>query len=215
MGKVSQRLVQDYPTHILPIPSCSDGRRAWSKVSGDITEYDQYIIMRTKRIHLRRWQESDAKALFKYASDPDIGPRAGWPPHQSVEDSLEVIRKFFSNEATWAIVLNETNEPIGCIGYLTHASSNIPIGENDCEVGYWVGKPYWNKGICTEALRLLLDYCTNVMHFESIWADYFTGNPASGRVMQKCGFHDTGKLHRCNNLVGGDKDMVHIYKLEI
>jgi RimJ/RimL family protein N-acetyltransferase len=53
------------------------------------------------------------------------------------------------------------------------------------------------------------------MHFENIWADYFTGNPASGRVMQKCGFHDTGKLHRCDNLVGGDKDMVHIYKLEI
>jgi RimJ/RimL family protein N-acetyltransferase len=172
-------------------------------------------MMKTERIHLRRWQESDAEALFKYASDPDIGPRAGWPPHQSVEDSLEVIRKFFSNEATWAIVLNETNEPIGCIGYLPHTSSNIPIGENDCEVGYWVGKPYWNKGICTEALQLLLDYCTNVMHFESIWADYFTGNPASGRVMQKCGFHDTGKLHRCNNLVGGDKNMVHIYKLEI
>ena len=170
--------------------------------------------MKTERIHLRRWQESDAETLFKYASDPDIGPRAGWPPHQSVEDSLEVIWNFFSNEATWAIVLNETNEPIGCIGYLPHTSSNIPIGENDCEVGYWVGKPYWNKGICTESLQLLLDYCTNVMHFENIWADYFTGNPASGRVMQKCGFHDTGKLHRCNNLVGGDKDMVHIYKLD-
>ena len=82
--------------------------------------------------------------------------------------------------------------------------------ENDCEVDYWVGKPYWNKGICTEALRLLLDYCVNTMHFENVWADYFTGNPASGRVMLKCGFHDTGKLHRCNNLVGGDKDMVHI-----
>ena len=170
--------------------------------------------MKTERIHLRRWQESDAEALFKYASDPDIGPRAGWPPHQSVEDSQKVIRNFFSNDATWAIVLNETNEPIGCVGYLTQAISNIPIGENDCEVGYWVGKPYWNKGICTEALQLLLDYCVNTMHFENVWADYFTGNPASGRVMQKCGFHDTGKLHRCNNLVGGDKDMVHIYKLD-
>ena len=87
--------------------------------------------------------------------------------------------------------------------------------ENDCEVDYWVGKPYWNKGICTEALRLLLDYCVNTMHFENVLADYFTGNPAFGRMMQKCGFHDTGKLHRCNNLVGGDKDMVHIYKLDI
>ena len=50
----------------------------------------------------------------------------------------------------------ETNEPIGCIGYYTHETSNIRIGENDCEVGYWLGKLYWNKGICTEALRLML-----------------------------------------------------------
>ena len=55
------------------------------------------------------------------------------------------------------------------MGYYTHESSNIPIGENDCEVGYWLGKPYWNKGICTEALKLMLDYCSNVKQFENIW----------------------------------------------
>ena len=108
--------------------------------------------METERIYLRYWEESDAEALFKYASDPDVGPRAGWPAHKSVEESLEIIRTFFHNDTTWAIVLKETGEAIGCIGYYTHETSNIPIGENDCEVGYWVGKPYWNKGICTEAL---------------------------------------------------------------
>lgn len=169
--------------------------------------------MQTDRILLRRWMESDAESLFKYASDPDVGPRAGWPVHQSVEDSLEVIRNIFSNDTTWAIVLKETNEAIGCMGYFTQATSNIPIGVNDCEMGYWVGKPYWNKGICTEALRLMLDYCINEKHYENIWSDHFMGNPASGRVMEKCGFKDTGKLNRCSNLLGGDKDMVRIYKL--
>ena len=111
--------------------------------------------METERILLRHWQESDAEALFKYASDPDVGPRAGWPAHKSVEESREIIRTFFHNDTTWAIVLKETGEAIGCIGYYTHETSNIPIGENDCEVGYWVGKPYWNKGICTEALKLI------------------------------------------------------------
>ena len=77
----------------------------------------------------------------------------------------------------------------------THENSNIPIGKKDCEVGYWVGKPYWNKGICTEALKLMLDYCIQVKHFENIWAGHFTGNPASGRVMEKCGFVDTGMLN--------------------
>ena len=64
--------------------------------------------METARITLRRWKESDAETLFKYASDPDVGPRAGWPVHQSVEESQEVIRKFFLNDSTWAIVLKET-----------------------------------------------------------------------------------------------------------
>ena len=47
--------------------------------------------METERILLRYWQESDAEALFKYASDPDVGPRAGWPTHNSVKESREII----------------------------------------------------------------------------------------------------------------------------
>ena len=110
--------------------------------------------METATILLRRWRETDAEALYKYASDPDVGPRAGWPAHRSVEESLEIIRSVFANDSTWAIVLRETGEAIGCIGYYTHAMSNIDIGTHDCEVGYWLGRPYWNRGICTEdALR--------------------------------------------------------------
>ncbi|WP_337636004.1 GNAT family N-acetyltransferase [Hallella sp.] len=79
----------------------------------------------------------------------------------------------FSTRATTESCL--IDEAIGCIGYYTHETSNIPIGENDCEVGYWVGKTYWNRGICTEALKQMLDYCINEKHFENIWADHFTG----------------------------------------
>ncbi|MBQ0121614.1 MAG: GNAT family N-acetyltransferase [Bacteroidales bacterium] len=171
--------------------------------------------METDRILLRRWQESDASVLFKYASDPEVGPRAGWPPHKSQEESLDVIKNIFTNDTTWAIVLKETGEAIGAMGYFTHDTSNIPIGQNDCEMGYWVARPFWNRGICTEALRLMLDYCINVKKFDDIWSDHFTGNPASGRVMQKCGFIDTGRLNRCSNLLGGDKDMVKIMKLDL
>ena len=190
------------------------GKTCESSVDNKIKneEFHRNNLMETERILLRYWQESDAEALFKYASDPDVGPRAGWPTHKSVEESREIIRTFFHNDTTWAIVLKETGEAIGCIGYYTHETSNIPIGENDCEVGYWVGKPYWNNGICTEALKLMLDYCIQVKHFENIWADHFTGNPASGRVMEKCGFVDTGMLNKCSQLVGGDKEMVKVFK---
>lgn len=50
-----------------------------------------------KRIYLRYWKESDAPTLFKYASDPDVGTRAGWPPHQSEEESMNIIRTVFNN----------------------------------------------------------------------------------------------------------------------
>ena len=60
--------------------------------------------METERIILRPWQDSDAEALFKYASDPEVGPRAGWPPHKSVEESLEIIRTVFNTEGMWAVI---------------------------------------------------------------------------------------------------------------
>ena len=81
--------------------------------------------METERILLRPWQDSDAEALFKYASDPDVGPRAGWLPHKSVEESLEIIRNVFSAEGMWAVIWKESGEAIGCVGYLPASASNL------------------------------------------------------------------------------------------
>ena len=80
--------------------------------------------------------------------------------------------------------------------------------------GYWVAKPYWNKGICTEALRLMIDYCFNVKGFHTLWCDYFVDNPASGRVMEKCGFQDTGKINWCSQLYQGDERPVKVMRLD-
>ena len=171
-------------------------------------------VLETKRLILRLWRESDAEALFKYASDPDVGPRAGWPPHKSVEESLEIIRTVFSGEGMWAVELKETSEVIGSIGYLPASSSNLDIGEDQCEIGYWIAKPYWNQGICTEALQAVIDYCFNVKGFSVLWSDYFPDNPASGRVMEKCGFVDTGRQVLCPGLeIGGDKP-VRVMRLD-
>ena len=170
--------------------------------------------MQTERIQLRPWRDDDAEALYKYASDPEVGPRAGWPPHKSVGESLEIIRTLLSSDHIWAIELKETGEAIGCIGYYAHGESNIDIGENDAEAGYWVARPYWNRGICTEALQMLVDYCFREKRFSTLWADYFPENPASGKVMEKCGFRDTGMINRCSHLqLGGDKP-VRIMRLD-
>lgn len=76
--------------------------------------------METERILLRPWLDSDAETLFKYASDSDVGPRAGWPPHKSVEESLEIILTVFNAEGMWAVIWKKSGEAIGCVGYLLH-----------------------------------------------------------------------------------------------
>lgn len=171
--------------------------------------------METDRILLRPWLESDAEVLYKYASDPEVGPRAGWSPHKNVEESLDVIRKFFRNDFTWAVVLKETGEVIGCVGYLPASLSNLKIGDGECEVGYWIARPYWDNGICTEALQLVVDHCFREKGFKTLWGGHFLTNPASGRVMEKCGFVPTGEETTHPNLEVGSESPVRVMKLEI
>lgn len=105
---------------------------------------EKIYTIETKRLILRPWLEMDAPILFSYAKDPDIGPIAGWPPHTSVQNSLEIIKSVFAAPETYAAVLKETNEPIGCCGIMSsnsiHASE---IKRKEAEIGYWIGgKPY-------------------------------------------------------------------------
>ena len=125
-------------------------------------------MMETDRIILRPWHESDAETLFKWASDPDVGTRAGWPPHKSVEESLEIIRTLFNNDTTWAIVLKESGEAIGAMGYGPSCDCDLPAREGEPLIGYWVGKPYWSQGICTEALKLMIEHIKETTDIKSL-----------------------------------------------
>lgn len=171
--------------------------------------------MQTDRIILRPWQKSDAEALYKYASDKDVGVRAGWPPHKSVEESIEVIRTVFSIPTIWAVVLKETGEPIGCMGYMPEYDLNLPARKGEPLVGYWIGKPYWNKGICTEALQLMLDHIRRETSYKSLIASHYIDNPASGRVMEKCGFKATGETAIDEEQNSGDKRIMRVLRLEL
>ena len=102
--------------------------------------------MKSERITLRHWQEKDAEALYRYASDSEVALRAGWAPHQSEAESLEIIRTVFNNPTTWAIVWNETGEVIGAMGYGPSCDCSLPSRDGEPTVGYWVGKPFWGKG---------------------------------------------------------------------
>jgi RimJ/RimL family protein N-acetyltransferase len=143
----------------------------------------------TKRLQLRNWVLDDADALFKYASDPRVSELALWPCHTSVEMSRDVIDKFFiTNPYNFAIVLKETNEPIGCIGFVPEGEEHYRVLTNEREVGYWIGFPYWNKGLTTEALEALIICCRDSIGLNSLLITIDDMNTASQRVAGKCGF---------------------------
>ena len=72
-------------------------------------------MLETKRLILRRWEENDAERLYEYAKDPDVGPIAGWPAHQSMDESLEVIRNVLHGKEAYAICLKTDGKAIGAI----------------------------------------------------------------------------------------------------
>lgn len=144
--------------------------------------------LRTERLLLRPWLESDAAELYKYAKDPQVGPIAGWPPHQCVEDSLAVIRTVFSVPETYAVVSKETGLPIGCIGLKTGDATDMTDKDDECELGYWLGVPYWGQGLMTEAAKEMIRHAFENCGMTKVWCGYYDGNYRSKRVQEKCGF---------------------------
>lgn len=170
-------------------------------------------MIETERLILRQWREEDAESLFKYAKDPDVGLIAGWPPHTSVKNSLEIIRTVFNAPEIYAVVLKETNEPVGSCGIMFSDNPDIMDTENgEAEIGYWIGKPYWGQGLIPEAAEALISRCFNELRLHTLWCAHYDGNIKSKRVCEKCGF----KYHHTNKDVTsplGDKRTEHFYQI--
>ena len=143
------------------------------------------MILQTKRLILRPWCEEDAEDLYRYASDPEVGPPAGWQPHTSVENSREIIRAVLSAPETYAVCLKEDGKPIGSIGF--HRADLAEL-DDEYELGYWIGKPFWGQGLIPEASRELIRYAFEELGVNSIWCGHYEGNIKSRRVQEKLGF---------------------------
>lgn len=147
------------------------------------------MVIHTERLALRPWRETDAASLFAYASDPDVGPAAGWPLHRSIEESREIIRTVFAAPHTFAICLAEADEPVGSIGLMPpRCESNSQRGGLEFEVGYWIAKPFWGRGFAPEAVRAMQRYAFDTLGCKALWCGYYEGNNKSLRVQQKSGF---------------------------
>lgn len=177
-----------------------------------IKKGDFRVILETKRLFLRPWAMEDAQALYQYAKDPKVGPQAGWPPHKNIQESQKFIEYIFSAFGMFALVHKKTWEIIGSIGILIGECSNLDIGDNDGELIYWLGVPYWNQGLITEAAKKMLWYGFDELFLENIWCGYFEGNDASKRVQEKCKFTFHHTIPKVRTLTNEEKTE-HVMKL--
>ena len=140
----------------------------------------------TKRLALRPFADEDAGDLYEYAKDPRVGPPAGWPPHKSRAESLEIIRTVFAVPHTFAVVDRESGKVIGSAGFTGKVRPELPV-PND-ELGYALSADFWGRGLMPEAVSELLRYAFEEMGLSCVWCSHYADNLRSRRVIEKSGF---------------------------
>ena len=149
--------------------------------------------LETERLILRDFTELDADDLFRYTADPEIGPRAGWKPHQSRADSLAVIRMFLADDNVWAIERKSDGRVIGSIGLHRDKCRNLPDVHT---IGYVLSRDCWGNGYMAEAVRCAMRHGFTDLHLRLMSVSHYTFNAQSRRVIEKCGFVYEGTLRQ-------------------
>lgn len=144
--------------------------------------------LESKRLFLRRWKVEDARTLYSYAKDPDVGPIAGWPVHTSEEESQDVILHVLSGAECYAVCEKESGRPVGAIELKLCGHTDLTDRADECELGFWIGKPYWGRGYVIEAAKILLDHGFYTLGMTTIWCGYYDGNEKSKKAQEKIGF---------------------------
>ncbi|MDD1016562.1 GNAT family N-acetyltransferase [Pseudomonas rubra] len=146
------------------------------------------MTLETDRLTLRPWNVADTTDLYEYARDPRVGPIAGWPVHTSVEHSAHIIRTVFNQPEVYAMELKGSQRVIGCVGILIGSDSNFQISDQEGEIAYWIGVPYWGQGLVPEAVRTVMRHAFHTLELQALWCGYFADNTQSQVAQAKCGF---------------------------
>lgn len=150
--------------------------------------------LETERLYLRPFYSEDAAEVQRLAGDYDVYKSTLNVPHPYLDGMAESWIAAHPVDAEmrhlihWAMVVKQTNALIGCV--------SVGISTKRCigEVGYWLGKDYWNKGYGTEASRCVINYGFETLELNRFYGRHFDSNPASGKIMQKCGMVKEGVL---------------------
>ena len=162
----------------------------------NLNQNKQQPTIHTKRLILRPFMLKDAAEVQRLAGDRAIAAVTQAIPHPyedgMAEDWIKTHPKSFAEEkgVVFAITFPESNTLCGAIGLV------IKQEHNHAELGYWIGKPFWGNGYCTEAALVVIKYGFESLGLYRIYSSHFGSNPASGRVMQKIGMRYEGCLRQ-------------------
>lgn len=149
----------------------------------------------TDRLILRQARIEDAQPMFhNWCSDDDVTKYLTWPTHENIEVTKWVLNDWTAgydkdNFYQWTIVLKDLGQPIGTID-VHDLDDTASVGE----IGYCIGKPWWRKGIMSEALAAVLSYMFDQVGMRELIANHDANNPNSGAVMKKCGMKFAGLI---------------------
>jgi RimJ/RimL family protein N-acetyltransferase len=161
-----------------------------------VKETNARPTLETPRLILRPFALADAPDVQRLANDRDIASTTMNIPHPYEEGMAEAwitmqdARFALGELVVFAIVARATRTLLGSIGLTIQAE------HERAELGYWMGKPFWGGGYCTEAAAAVVGYAFETLALNRVYAHHLTRNPASGRVMQKIGMHHEGRLRQ-------------------
>jgi ribosomal-protein-alanine N-acetyltransferase len=150
-------------------------------------------VLETERLRLRPFELADAPALFALARNSNVTRFTLWEAHRTIDDTRAFVDDYARGSylegvpEPCAIELKEQNELIGAIGCRW-----APQKDRCMELGYWIGEPFWGRGLTSEAARALLDHVFAAYPVERVQAHFIDGNAASGRVLEKIGMRFEG-----------------------
>jgi len=166
--------------------------------------------LETERLILRMWRKKDAPELYEYAKNPNVGPHAGWKPHESVHESRMIISQLFLTNMCWAIVDKETGNVIGSIGL---EEDKFRPDVKSKELGYSLAEDHWKKGIMTEAAKRVIRHAFENLRLDVLMIRTGDANLRSQRVIEKCGFTYEGTLRKTYRIYDGSIREVRCYSM--
>lgn len=146
------------------------------------------VIIKTERLTLRPWRESDLDDFFEYASVAGVGEAAGWPHHKTKEESKTILDMFIKEKKTFAI--DHEGKVIGSVGIEKYHEDIMPEldGRLGRELGFVLSKEYWGNGLMPEAAAAVIKWLFDEAALDFIVCCHYTNNLRSKRVQEKCGF---------------------------